>query len=60
MIKGDFMNEELLKALEELVLSLRDYMEDKIQYNNDNIDIWFFKNIKENCDKFLSLIPEGE
>nr|DAO62005.1 MAG TPA: hypothetical protein [Caudoviricetes sp.] len=54
------MNEELLKALEDLVSSLGDYMEDKIQYNNDNIDIWFFKNIKENCDKFLSLIPEGE
>lgn len=54
------MNEELLKALEELVLSLRDYMEDKIQYDNDNVDVWFFKNIKENCDKFLSLIPEGE
>lgn len=54
------MNEELLKALEELVLSLRDYMEDKIQYDNDNVDIWFFKNIKENCDKFLSLIPEVE
>lgn len=54
------MNEELLKALEDLVLSLRDYMEDKITYDKNNDDIWFFKKIKENCDNFLSLIPEGE
>ena len=54
------MNEELLRALEDLISSLRDYIEDKIVYDKNNDDIWFFKNIKENCDKFLSLIPEGE